>query len=135
MRENSAKQSFADIVIAAGFHLNSNGYLRKADTVEQRLNIYTDKTDDRKYIEYAILNNNGLLVSGRADRAFSDRRYEIISSLSGEATDGSFDFTSWLTDEFLCMLDEMKSLEGVLKICRDQLDGKALISAEVRSSW
>ncbi|WP_143755086.1 hypothetical protein [Caulobacter sp. B11] len=135
MRGNSAKQSFVDIIIAAGFKSNGSEYLRKADLIEQKIAIYADKSDGRKYIEYAIFNNDDLLVSGRADRAFSDIRYEIISSLSGEALDGSFDFTSWLTDEFLGMLDEMKSLGGVLNICRDQLDGKALISAAVRNSW
>lgn len=135
MRGNSAKQSFDDIIIAAGFKPNGREYIRKADAIEQKLMIYADKSDGRKYIEYAILNNDDLLVSGRADRAFSDMRYEIISSLSGEASDGSFDFTSWLMDEFLGMLDEMKSLGGVLNICRDQLDGKALISAAVRNSW
>jgi hypothetical protein len=132
---NSTKQNFANTIVAAGFKLNGNKYVRLSDSVSQIVNLYTDKSDGRRYIEYAVLNNNNLLVSGRADRAFSDRRYEIISKLSGEASDESFDFTSWLMDDFLCMLDEMKTPEGVLKICRDQLDGKALISAEVRSSW
>jgi hypothetical protein len=135
MSEKSAKQNFSGIMKAAGFAISGNKYVRKSDGLSQIINIYSDRIDGRKYIEYEIRNNDGFLVSGRADRAFLDRRYEIMAALSGEAPDANFDFTSWLIDDFLCLLDEMRTPEGVLKICRDQLDGKALISAEVRRSW